>query len=456
MSEPATHAAARCHRANTYCVNCDLLIGLDDLHVIGIDRGDGDRDDGDRLTVRVESARAVMGCRTCGVIAHSHGRREVVLIDAPCFDRPVKIVWRKRTWRCVDPACPVGTFTEQNPTVAEPRALLTVRACWWAIRQMRREHASVRGIARQLGTTWNTVWTSIRPLLQAMADDDTRFNGVTRLGVDEHVWHHVSERPADQGGHGPKMLTGMVDLTPDAEGKTRARLLDLVPGRSGQAYADWLEERGPAFRDGIREATLDPFHGYKNTVDDKLEDATAVLDAFHVVKLGSAAVDEVRRRVQQQIHGHRGRRGDPLYGIRTTMRCGVEKLTERQRARLERAIAADERHDEVLVAWHCAQQLRAVYQADSPAEGRKIAENVLATFPTCPIKEIKRLGKTLKQWREAFLAYFDTGRANNGGTEAVNGLIELQRRIARGFRNRDHYRLRMLLIGGGLTSPHLK
>jgi hypothetical protein len=74
----------------------------------------------------------------------------------------------------------------------------------------------------------------------------------------------------------------------------------------------------------------------------------------------------------------------------------------------------------------------------------KIREKVLASLPTCPIPEIKRLGKTLKQWREAFLAYFDTGRANNGGTEAINGLIELHRRVARGFRNREHYRLRML------------
>ena len=38
-----------------------------------------------------------------------------------------------------------------------------------------------------------------------------------------------------------------------------------------------------------------------------------------------------------------------------------------------------------------------------------------------------------------------------GITEAVNGLIELHRRIARGFRNPDNYRLRMLLIAGGLT-----
>lgn len=44
----------------------------------------------------------------------------------------------------------------------------------------------------------------------------------------------------------------------------------------------------------------------------------------------------------------------------------------------------------------------------------------------------------------------------NGGTEAVNGLIELYRRVARGFRNYDNYRLLMLLIGGGLAHPHLK
>ena len=252
----------------------------------------------------------------------------------------------------------------------------------------------------------------------------------------------------------------MVDLTkqPDSTGKlrTRARLLDLVPGRTGAAYTEWLKARNEAFRAGIKVATLDPFHGYKNAIDDQLEDAVAVLDAFHIVKLGTDAVDQCRRRVQQDTLGHRGRKGDPLYGIRLILRCGPEKLTDKQKARLDRAIAADEAHDEVHVAWQCAQQLRTAYTAGTLAEGKAIAEKVLASFPTCPIPEIARLGRTLKQWREAFLAYFDTGRANNGGTEAINGLIELHRRIARGFRNRDNYRLRMLLVGGGLTHPHLK
>jgi transposase len=435
--------------ADGYCVNCDLLVGLAGVRVVAVAA------DPRWLTVTVESPPGLMGCPSCGVVAVSHGRRTHVLVDTPCFGRPVRLAWRKRTWCCPDPACDVATFTERADDVGAPRGLLSTRARWWAVRQLRREHASVAGLARQLGTTWRTVWRSVKPLLEEMAGDEARFDGVSVLGVDEHVWHHVSTKPVERGGRGPKELTGMVDLSRDGKGKTRARLLDLVPGRSGAVYAAWLRSRDEAFRAGITVATLDPFHGYKNALDDELEDAIAVLDAFHVVKLGAHAVDEVRRRVQQQTHGHRGRSGDPLYGIRNTLRAGAEKLTDKQKARLAKAFAADERHVEVEVAWACAQQLRAAYTAEKLSDGRKIAEQVLASFPTCPIPEIKRLGKTLKQWREAFLAYFDTHRASNGGTEAINGLIELHRRIARGFRNRDNYRLRMLLIGGGLSHPNL-
>ena len=432
-----------------YCSECDLIVGLDGLHVTAVVRDTETAG----LVVMMESAPSVVGCPECGVVARSHGRRIHELIDIPAFGRRVRLRWRKRTWRCVDPDCPRRGFTEQDPAVAAPRALLTTRACWWVIEQLRREHASIAGLARQLATTWRTVWTSIRPLLETLAADESRFARVTRLGVDEHIWHHTSTRPVSQGGRGPKEFTGMVDLSPDQHGQPRARLLDLVPGRSGKAYADWLTARGQQFRAGIKQATLDPFRGYKNAIDDHLQDATAVLDAFHVVKLGTTAVDEVRRRVQQAIHGHRGRSGDPLYRIRTIVRCGQERLTDRQRARLTTALAADERHVEVEVAWRCAQLLRDAYAAASLADGRVIAEKVLASFPTCPIPEIRRLGRTLAQWKDAFLAYFTTHRANNGGTEAVNGLIELHRRIARGFRNPEHYRLRMLLIGGGLKLP---
>lgn len=250
MSEPTACRRARSCPDPAYCDSCDLLVGLEGFHVVEVAVTEAG------LRVVVESARQLMGCPTCGVVVHSGGRREVQLVDVPCFGRPVVLVWRKRTWRCEEEVCAVKSITEQDDGLAAPRALLTTRARWWAIGQLRREHASVLGLARQLGTTWNTVWKSIKPLLEAMAADETRFENVTTLGADEHVWQHVSTKPVADGGRGPKELTGMVDLTgsPDSKGnqRVRARLLDLTPGRSGPAYATWLQARNEAFRDGIK------------------------------------------------------------------------------------------------------------------------------------------------------------------------------------------------------------
>ena len=186
MTEPT--ASTDACSADLRCSRCDLLVGLEGLHVTAVQEVITRR--GPFLRVTVETPARVEGCRACGVVMRSHGRRDVRLIDTPCFGRPVELTWRKRTWRCAEPACPEGLFTEQDDAVARPRALLSTRACWWAIGQIRREHASVLGLARQLGTTWRTVWLAVKPLLQLMADDESRFDGVKALGVDEHVVRH--------------------------------------------------------------------------------------------------------------------------------------------------------------------------------------------------------------------------------------------------------------------------
>lgn len=417
-----------------------MLLGLDVVQVEAVER------DGRVLRVTVSTPWALMGCPDCGVVAPSRGRRRRVLHDVPHGDTCVQIVWRQRRWRCPEAGCARGMFVEQVPALVPARGSLTCRAVTWAIGQLRTQHATISGLARALGVGWWTLWRAVKPELELLAGDPGRFTGVTSLGVDEHIWHHGETRQ-----RGPNELTGMVDLTRDAGGRVRARLLDLVAGRSKKAYVDWLVERGPDFRDGIEVAALDPFGGYKSAIDDELAEATAVLDAFHVIKLGTQVVDEVRRRVQQDTTGHRGRKGDPLLGIQRLLRAGAENLTDRQLERLATAIEADQAHEEVYVAWRCAQDLRAAYRAKDTARGRDRAEKILESFHTCPIPEVARLGRTLRRWRQAFLAYFTTDRANNGGTEAINGIIELHRRLARGYRNFDNYRLRMLLAAGGLT-----
>ena len=392
--------------------------------------------------LEVESDADVGGCPSCGVIAIGHGRRRRVVADAPCFGVPVRLQWSARVWRCAEPACPAGAFTERHDLVA-PRAKLTSRAIGWATDALEHDDTTVSALARHLGVDWHTCWDAIETEATRRVADPARLIGVDTLGVDEHIW-----RPS-RIGSADRAVTGMVDLTRDSRGVLHARLLDVVPGRSGTAYATWLKAQPEAFTAGIKHAALDPFRGYANALRDELPDAVAVLDAFHVVKLGTSVVDEVRRRVQQDTLARRGHKDDPLYKIRGLLRRGREHLSDRQITRLNAGLVAGDPGFEVTVAWHAYQQLRAIYQAGTSAEGRRLAEQVIDSFPACPIPEVARLGRTLRTWRQHVLARFDTHRISNGGTEAVNLIIEKTRRLAHGFRTFEHYRLRILLAASG-------
>ena len=347
------------------------------------------------LQITVETGPEPVGCPVCGVVAAGHGRRLVRAADAPCFGLSVRVLWRKRVWRCPESACPARTWSETHPLIG-PRAALTRRAVAWATDALAHDDTTVSALARHLRVDWHTLWYAVRAEASTRLAEPRRLVGVDTLGVDEHIW-----RPRHRGSD--RAVTAMVDLTRDQHGSLHARLLDVVPGRSGTAYAAWLAGQGEPFRAGVKHAALDPFRGYANALRDELPDAVAVLDAFHVVKLGTQVVDEVRRRAQQDTLGRRGHREDPLYKIRGLLRHGREHLTPTQAARLDAGLRAGDPTWEVTVAWSCYQQLRSAYTASSPTAGRTIAEKVLESFPSCPIPEVARLGRTLRAWRGQLL-----------------------------------------------------
>lgn len=399
-------------------------------------------DDDGLVRVDVETDQTLTGCPDCGVVAIGHGRRVQLLHDAPCFGRPVRVRWFKRIWRCPEASCPRRTWTEQHPFAA-PRAKLTARAITWAVDALRHDDTTVSALARRLGVAWDTCWNAIAQAAKELVKQPRRLQAIKTIGVDEHIWRPSKVAAAD------KAVTIMVDLTRDEHGCLRARLLDAVPGRSGKAYADWLSDAGLEAKVTVKHAALDPFRGYANAIRDELPDTVAALDAFHVVRLAGNVVDEVRRRVQQQTLHRRGHKDDPLYRIRRTLLTGEEHLTDRQRARLEKYLPIGDPNGEVELAWRIYQSVRGIYHATTPSAGSKLAEKLLEVLHTCPIPEVARLGRSLRQWREEILAYFTTDGVNNGGTEAINLLIEKTRRLAHGFRNFEHYRLRILLAADG-------
>jgi len=346
-----------------------------------------------------------------------------------------------RRYRCI--GC--GHVWRQDTTqAAEPRAKLSRRGLRWALTALVVQHLTVARVAEDLGVAWNTANDAVLAEgKRVLIDDETRFDGVAVVGVDEHVWRHTRR--------GDKYVTVIIDLTGIRDGTGPARLLDMVEGRSKKAFKQWLAERPQAWRDSVDVVAMDGFTGFKTATSEELPAAVAVMDPFHVVRLGGDALDRCRRRVQQALHGHRGRAGDPLYGCRRTLLTGAGLLTDRQHDRLDALFATDD-HLAVEATWGVYQRMIAAYREPDRQHGRQQMRQLIEAISNgvpAGLGEITTLGRTLKRRAADVLAYFDRPGTSNGPTEAINGRLEHLRGSALGFRNLTHYIARCLLETGG-------
>lgn len=383
--------------------------------------------------LKIETTTDVVGCAACGTRAVGHGRRKVRVRDLPVFGRPVVLVWAKRIWRCPDPDCETKTWTEQHPAI-RPRQALTERARFEICRLVGADGWSVARAARSFGVGWHCAWAAVVDHGLPLVNDPARTAGVSSLGVDE------TRFLARKRNRATVYVTGLVDLD-------RKLLLDVAIGRSGKVVTDWLEAQPLAWRAFVRVAAIDAFRGYATGIGNCL-DAEVVLDRFHVVRLANQAVDDVRRRTQQATLGHRGRKGDPLYGIRRLLLVAGENLDDRGWERLQRGLDAGDRWGEVGAALLAKELLREVFTAVDVDHAHR---RLIVFFQWCAeasVPELVRLASTIDRWTDELLAFHTTGGASNGPAEAVNLLIENARRAGYGFRNFNNYRLRLLLACG--------
>jgi len=380
-------------------------------------------------------------CRRCGCEGAARDTVTRRLAHEPFGWRPTVLEVTVRRYRCT--GCG-HVWRQDTSAAAEPRAKLSRRALTWALEALVVAHLSVARVAEALAVSWNTANDAVLAEgHRVLIDDPHRFDGVRVIGVDEHVWRHTRR--------GDKYVTVIIDLTGVRDGTGPARLLDMVQGRSKQVFKTWLADRPATWRAGLEVVAMDGFTGFKTATAEELPDAVAVMDPFHVARLAGDALDRCRRRVQQDLHGHRGRAPDPLYRARRTLHTGADLLTERQRARIQALFATDE-HVEVEVTWGVYQAVIAAYRHPDPATGQvmmaKLIESVSHGVPAA-LSEVTTLGRTLKKRSADVLAYFERPGTSNGPTEAINGRLEHLRGTALGFRNLTYYIARSLLETGG-------
>jgi transposase len=400
------------------------LVGMPELVVRGQVLRDGE------WWLAVETPARAHWCPGCGVRAVGHGRTRSMVRDLPIAGTPTVLVFARRRLRCPEPLCAVRTWSEHVDAIA-PRASLTERARARAADMVNIEGFSIAATAVEFGVGWHTVNAAVADYTDPAVEDPARLEGVRGIGVDEKRFLNATAT------HRTVFTTQIVDLD-------RHRLLDVVEGRSRDVLDRWLADRGPDWCCRITLATLDPAAGYRAALVEHLPNATLVVDHFHAVKLANAAIDDVRRRVQHETLGHRGRKPDPLYRARRVLLTGIERLSDERIGWMFEMLAAGDPYGEVGAAVMAKELLREVYTAQNSAHARRRLTVFFQHCAEADVPELARLARTIDRWSSEVLAYHRTGRASNGRVENVHMLAEKIRRNAHGFTNHHNYRRRLI------------
>ena len=410
----------------------EAILGLRGFRITGVHETESE------VVISIETLDVAAWCTACGVKAEAHDRMRLEIRDLACFGRPTRLVWSKRRWRCGMRECPTRTWTETSEHVPE-RAVLTVRVGEEACRQVGELARPVSGLADELGVCWWTVMSAVERHGRPLVDDPDRVGEVSSLGVDETSFLKANRT------HRTLYATGLVDLE-------RHKVIDILQGNTAADLRRWCAGADPAWLGGIGVVATDLAESYRAGLSPHLDHVVRVADPFHVVRVANRCVDKLRRRVQNELTGHRGRKGDPLYKIRKLLLSGAERLDEKGHDRMMLGLRMGDPNDELLGAWLAKESVRDVYLTDDLETAALLLDKAIAGCLEDEVAEIRSLGHTLKRWREEILNHHRTG-ASNGPTEAMNLCVKKVKRAGNGFRTFGHYRLRVLLHTGGVSWP---
>ncbi len=140
-----------------WCAGADVLLNIPGIPILDV----GHDEERGRVEVTVETDADVGGCPACGVVAVGTDAGTTGRAEAPCFGQVSVIRWRKRIWRCAEPACPVVTFSEEHEMIAPP-AKLSSRAIGWATDALAHDDTTVSALARHLGVEATRGWPTRR------------------------------------------------------------------------------------------------------------------------------------------------------------------------------------------------------------------------------------------------------------------------------------------------------
>ena len=395
------------------------LLGLPELRVVQLECAEWLG----RLVVQCVPVAPTAACPTCGrATARLHQVQRRAVRDLPWSRYTCYLELLVRRFWC--PWC-ARPFTEALEAVA-PYARLTRRYAAQVVAACR--DTTLQQVARHEDLGYKVVQRAYyQAVATALAAQPPPL--VRRLGIDEI---------ALKKGHRDFAL-----VLSDLDTK---RVLAVLPDRAQATLEAYLQSWTPAQREAVEEVALDLWAPYHGAVKRVLPQARRVADRFHVMQNLTAAVSEARRALQRAAPAAVR---EQLKGCRWLLVKNQADLSVEEAAQLA---GIYEQAPDLGRVHALKEDFRAIFEsAPDQASAAARLQEWCATVVAEAGGHLTKFLTTVRNWWGEILNYWP-GRTSSGAVEGLNNKLKLIKRRAFGYRNFEHFRLRVLWECAG--TPH--
>lgn len=349
-------------------------------------------------------------CPCCGAVTDKvHDYRLSTLKDSPILGRKTFLHYKKRRYHC---DCCGKHFNESFPLLPK-HCRITNRLGFLAVHLLRNTQ-NVSTVAQQMGISPSTIFRRL---------EDIHY-------PKPHILPQVLSIDEFKGNAGGQKFQAILT---DAKNH---KVFDILPSRTQYHLKEYLNSF-PNKKD-VRYFIMDMNYVYREIAETYLPNATIVIDRFHVVRYITWALENVRKRIQKEMHPDKRKY---FKRSRRILLCHFEKLSDENRDALEIML---QQSPDLAAAYYLKEQFYDVMKSENRQEASNKLRKFILSAQASNLTEFNACLTMLANWGKYILNTFDCSYSN-GFTEGTNNKIKVIKRNAYGYRNFNNFRKRILL-----------
>lgn len=277
-------------------------------------------------------------------------------------------------------------------------------------------------------------WRTVGAICQRVVDDqldESRFENLVSIGVDEISWrkHH-------------NYLTLVSD-------HTSSKIIWGAPGKNAAAFDQFFTEIGPQNISSLEAISMDMGAAFIKSATKNAPKAAICIDPFHVVQLGTNALDALRRQFWQQARDLPDQSFAKKYkGNRYALLKNPDKLNDKQKATLKQM-----RTDggELWEAYQLKESLREIFAGDlNTNEVMNMIHQWCDTATMSGHGPFMKAAATIHGHSQGIYEAV-TRKLSNGKHEGLNNKIRTMTRRSYGFHSPEAALALIMLACGPIT-----